>query len=194
MKRLLITILGTGGMLLFLIAIAQIADISAHSSVRFHTGQTASYSGTAGEDGDVDGTSKSYTSDGCGSGTVLDNHTDLCWERDDRPVASSWQDAMDTCKSATTGSQDDWRLPTAYEAITMLDYSCPLSPLPPHCETDFGNDALNWANGASGDYWSSTTRPDTPASAYRVFAANGTLNGLTKTNTAVFVRCVRSAM
>jgi hypothetical protein len=60
--------LGLIFILISLIAVAYVADLSAHSAVRFHTGQTSSYEAYDGEDADVDGTSKSYTSDGCGAG------------------------------------------------------------------------------------------------------------------------------
>ena len=42
--------------LLSLIGIAIAVDLGAHNTVDFHTGQTASYSGTAGEDGGQDAT------------------------------------------------------------------------------------------------------------------------------------------
>ena len=172
--------------------IAQITDISAHSSVRFHTGQTASYETQGGEDGDIDGSDKSYTQDGCGVGTVLDNHTNLCWQRDDGSGSNPWQVALDNCNATTTAGLTDWRLPTAIEAVTMLDYSCN-DTVTSICSSDYNNSALNWANGSASSYWTSTTLPDNPTGAYIIVANNGGLSNDTKTNSS-FVRCVRSAI
>ena len=174
--------------IIFFAGLAVGADLLAHSSVRFHTGQTASYETQGGEDADIDGADKSYTQNGCGSGTVVDNQTNLCWERDDR-VSSTWQVALDTCRDATTGGKDDWRLPTAIEAVTMLDYSCD-DTVRPHCQSDFNNNALNWVNGSASNYWTSTTRPDFTTAAYVILAGNGVLDINAKTNSNV-VRCVR---
>jgi len=184
--------LGPIVIILSFIAIAQMANISAHNTVDFHTGQTASYSGIAGEDADIDGADKSYTQNGCGSGTVVDNQTNLCWQRDDSQSGGmTWQAALDACNATTTAGHTDWRLPTRGEAISMLDYSCD-DTVRPHCQSDFNNNALNWVNGAANGYWTSTTRADDTAVAYAILASVGYLSLNAKTSSK-FVRCVRQA-
>ena len=179
--------------IIFFAGLAVGADLLAHSSVRFHTGQTASYETQGGEDADIDGADKSYTQNGCGSGTVVDNQTGLCWQRDDSQSGGmTWQAALDACNATTTAGLTDWRLPTAIEAVTMLDYSCD-DTVRPHCQSDFNNNALNWVNGAAGSYWTSTTRPDGTTAAYVIIASNGLLVNDAKTF-SYFVRCVRQAV
>jgi len=185
--------LGPIVIILSFIAIAQMANISAHNTVDFHTGQTASYSGIAGEDADIDGADKSYTQNGCGSGTVVDNQTNLCWERDDYSTNGiKWQGALNACSTSTTAGLTDWRLPTRGEAISMLDYSCD-DTVRPHCQSNYNNNALNWVNGSAGDYWTSTTRPDSTTGAYVIDASDGFLLNDAKT-LSNFVRCVRQAV
>lgn len=162
-------------------------DEPATGGAELHTGQTTPY--RAGDDANVDGISKSYTSDGCGIGTVLDNHTGLCWQYDDYNGAKFWVDAIDYCNSLDLGGHTDWHLPTAVEGITIFDYSC-YSATPNHCFSNFQNIAFDWVT-ATSDYWTGTTRPDDSRYAYRLRMDSGylTYNGKGGNH---YVRCVRS--
>ncbi|MCA9460349.1 MAG: DUF1566 domain-containing protein [Nanoarchaeota archaeon] len=62
--------------------------------------------------------------DGCGSGTVLDKSTSLCWQRDFNAAGTrTWSDAQTYCSGLTTGGQTDWYLPTKKELFTIVDFS-----------------------------------------------------------------------
>ena len=178
------------GLIGIALAVSSVTWLVAHNTVEFHTGQTAGFETQGGEDADTDGADKSYNTSGCGANTVIDNQTNLCWERDDR-AAQTWQTALTTCHNATTGGKDDWRLPNVGEAVTMLDYSC--SAASPTCQSNYNNNALNWVNGAAGFYWTSTTRPDFATFAFVIDASSGNLASGTKTSSN-FVRCVRQAV
>jgi len=174
------------------------ASFGAAFNQLMHTGQVNCYDGAGAsrackgtsEDADLDATPKSYKDAGCGAGTVVDNHTGLCWQKDDQ-TSRPWDNALDYCRTLSLGEHSDWRLPTAIEAVTMLDYSCS-DVANAHCSSDFNNNALNWVNGAAGSYWTSTTRPDDTTPAYVISASDGFLFTNTKTNSN-FVRCVRQA-
>jgi len=154
-----------------------------------HTGQTAGYTGTGGEDADVDGTSKSYTNSSCGTGTVGDDYTGLCWQWDDYDTIRTWEQALTYCNDLELGGHADWRLPTVNELSTMIDNSCD-SATPAHCDSNFQNTAFKWRS-TSDYYWSSTTSPDSTGYAYSAGMYNGYVSNAVKANTN-YVRCVRS--
>jgi len=153
----------------------------------FHTGQNISYA--TGDDADLDGTSKSYTDNG--DDTITDEHTRLMWLKyDSGATTMNWTNALIYCNNNETAGYTDWRLPTAVEIITMIDYSCD-SGTPDHCSDNFANAAFEWSN-TDGVYWSSTTRPDDTGHAYiaDMYDVGGIYDtGETGTN---YVRCVRS--
>jgi len=81
------------------------------------------------------------------------------WQQEDYQ-SSSWQDAINYCEDATTGTHNDWRLPNVKELQSIVDYS--RSPAatnsaaidPIFSSSSFVNEGGNedW-----GSYWSSTT-------------------------------------
>ncbi|MEA3515129.1 MAG: DUF1566 domain-containing protein [Nanoarchaeota archaeon] len=160
----------------------------ATGGAELHTGQTTSY-GT-GDDANLDSTSKSYTSNGCGTGTVLDDHTGLCWQYDDPSGTYTWAQALTYCNNLNLGGHTDWRLPTSVEGITMMDYSCDTAA-PDHCYSDFQNNALDWSTSNSY-YWTSTTRPEYTGDAYGLSVDVGTVYVLDKSSSSRYFRCVRS--
>ncbi|MFH1412910.1 MAG: DUF1566 domain-containing protein, partial [bacterium] len=156
------------------------------SGAAFQTGQTTSY--RTGDDASNDGTAKSYTDPGCGTDTVLDNTSGLCWQKYDQ-AAKTWNDAIDYCDTLTLGGSSAWRLPTFIEGVTMFDYECAAAG--GSCYADFQNSALDWTNTTgSGIMWLSTTRPDSTTIAYYIVTTTCTIGSVAKT-TAYTVRCVR---
>ena len=152
-----------------------------------HSGQTTSY-GTAPDDADYDGTSKSYTDNE--DGTVTDDHTGLMWQKDDASGTYNWEQAKSECDSLSLAGYNDWRLPSYVEAPTMLDMSCD-SGTPSHCSSDLENNALTWDDCSDGYYWAGTTRPDDTDLAYRIGTHSGYVTSYVKNNNDVGVRCVR---
>ena len=49
------------------------------------------------------------------TGIVRDSATGLMWQDDMMGIATTWQGALDGCKSLKLGLYDDWRLPSLNE-------------------------------------------------------------------------------
>jgi phosphodiesterase/alkaline phosphatase D-like protein len=83
------------------------------------TGQTQSYTATAGEDSDYTINPPSFTNNG--DGTVRDNVTGLTWQQADAGEMT-WSNALVYAQTNRTGGYSDWRLPTAHEAFSILNH------------------------------------------------------------------------
>jgi hypothetical protein len=155
--------------------------------VELHSGQTGCWDGSGnsrtcsgtGEDADIDGTAKSFTDNG--DGTVTDDHTGIMWTEADNGATVTWQAALDYCNALTTAGHTDWHLPTAVEAITLIDYG----------PGGFKNSAFTW----SGDYyWTSTSHPSFPDYAYYAgFVGGGLYVDGKRYDDSYMARCSRSA-
>lgn len=58
-----------------------------------------------------------------GDGTISDLSTGLMWEKEDSGKGLDWAGALDYAKRSRTGGHKDWRLPSAKELHTIVDYS-----------------------------------------------------------------------
>lgn len=64
-------------------------------------------------------------------GTVTDTETGLMWEQelaskylqDDIPIKYTWGEALAYCNTLETGGYRDWRLPTAKELLTIVNFA-----------------------------------------------------------------------
>jgi len=75
-----------------------------------------------GQDAQYDDLQPSYVNNG--DGTVTDLNTGLMWQEDPNSFEKvSWDDAMANAASITTGSYDDWRVPTIKELYSLMDFS-----------------------------------------------------------------------
>lgn len=82
------------------------------------TGQSMSYTNTFGEDVDYNINSPYYIRNA--NGTVTDTVTGLMWQQTDSGEMS-YQSALLYADTITLGGFDDWRLPTALEAYSILN-------------------------------------------------------------------------
>jgi hypothetical protein len=122
-----------------------------------HTGQKLCYVGDTsasatcnstyyGEDGYVDGISKSFTTK---SGNVVkDDHTGLYWTGN-VSTGKTQPQAVTYCDDLVQGGYSDWRLPNIVELVTVMDSG----------NTQQGLHS-DWV---TGNYWSSTQDPVTTA-------------------------------
>lgn len=154
------------------------------------TGQTGCWdeSGTpracagTGEDGDVYGASfaRVWVDEGCGTGTVLDESTGLCWQKANSGSNVLWQAALDYCNNNTPGLPGSgWRLPTLGEIWMMYDYQT-------------GSIYSVFSGGIS--HWSSTSQPSDPDIAFYL-DSDGFIGDIYygfKDNDYYRARCVRS--
>jgi len=58
-----------------------------------------------------------------GDGTVSDGATELMWMQDDNGEGVDWEDALALCDGSGHAGYDDWRLPSAKELQSLVDYS-----------------------------------------------------------------------
>jgi len=141
------------------------------------TGQTMTHA--MGDDGNVQAgvewPAQRFTDNG--DGTVTDNLTGLMWLKDGGCFKNSRGSALNTIAGLNnhtgrntclgyTADYTDWRLPTANELKSLVNYGTP--------------DSAQWlnsegfANMKSAYYWSATTYPWNAAKAWMVSMYNGT--------------------
>ena len=56
-------------------------------------------------------------------GTVTDYATGLTWQQKDSGDGMYWEDALSYCENLELAGRDDWRLPSAKELQSILDYT-----------------------------------------------------------------------
>ena len=82
------------------------------------TGQAQSFTNTAGEDADYLQNPPFFIQNG--DGTVTDTVTGLMWQQTDGGEMT-FENATTFCENLSIGGHDDWRLPTAQEAYSILN-------------------------------------------------------------------------
>ncbi len=123
--------------------------------------------------------------DGCGSGTVLDLETNLCWLRDmySSGDTKTWEDAKTYCSGLTTAGKT-WSLPSKEELFTLVDEGRSGSPY-----IVGGADNI-FTNVQTGDYyWTISTYGPYTSFAWDVSFNYGYGNLNDKTDTR-YVTCV----
>jgi len=99
-----------------------------------------------------------------GSGrTVTDNATGLTWSQSDSGSGMNWESALAYCEGSTAAGFDDWRLPSAKELQSIVDYSrSPDTTNSAAIDPIFSVTSIT-NEGGQVDYpffWSSTTHAD----------------------------------
>jgi len=121
-----------------------------------------------------------------GDGTVVDEVTELTWQQAPGPAAVSLEEATAACATLALGGMSGWRLPTAKELVSVLDFEASPGAAAYPNPTAF-------PEGANGyGYWSSTV---TAAGALAFDEEAGRLMQilLSPTSEAYSALCVRSA-
>jgi hypothetical protein len=91
-----------------------------------------------------------------GNGTLEDLVTGLIWQTE--PSEGRWPDARAHCEQLTLAGQEDWRLPTTIELISILDYR----HQGPACDVRFRGAPKRWewsSGSTSFDFTVVTTAP-----------------------------------
>ena len=116
-------------------------------------------------------------------GAVLDQETNLIWEKSPDTTARNWLDAQDFCNNKIVDGRGGWRLPTVQEMTSLTD------------QTQFGP-ALPighpFTNVQSDYYWLATASAGFPNEAWLSWLPNGVVRTGLKTLT-YFVWCVRGS-
>lgn len=151
------------------------------------TGQTQSFTNTFGEDSDYSIHPPYFILNS--DGTVTDTVTGLMWQQTDGGEMT-FEAAGNYCADLTLAGYDDWRLPTAQEAFSILNHGT-------------GNPALDAMvfNNTGAEYWWSSEVQVGNALKVWVTNAGGGIGNHLKTETVsaggtkkIHVRAVRNTM
>ena len=100
-----------------------------------------------------------------GNGTISDAASGLMWQQSDSIKGMNWQDALKYAQSLSLGGHSDWRLPSAKELQSIVDYRrSPETTGSPAIDPVFQTTSII-NEGGKKDYpyfWSSTTHLDGP--------------------------------
>lgn len=172
-------LLGVGiiAFVLLIFSSALIYAVNADIVDYFNQSRTADgYGGSA-----LERNSGDFTTNGCGSGTMLDTITGLCWQQDLGGSTMNWTDAQLNCTDSSTAGHSDWRLPTRNELFTLIDQ---IGSSGATCTTLGG---FGFTNCANSYYWSETEYSASSAWDVGFSLGDGTLS---KTNPN-YATCVR---
>lgn len=146
------------------------------------TGMDTGYYSLTDEDGDLQLGEASpeprFTDHG--DGTVTDELTGLMWMKANSGT-KIWTNALNA-SYVTNGGYVDWRLPTANELRSLVNYGSTLSVMLPTVHP-FG------AAIQPNYFWTGTTYPDNTGYAYAVHFGEGTLNYYAKGSVAYTLYC-----
>lgn len=108
--------------------------------------------------------------------TVTDKNTGLMWQRADNGVSRTWADAGDYCEALDLDGYSDWRLPTYFELLTIVDYG----------RSNPSIDPLAFPNTNSSYYWTAIDEGGAKAISFDYGESSTFTQSSTKN-----VRCVR---
>ena len=112
--------------------------------------------------------------------TINDNLTQLVWQKIPNTAALTWEQALTYAEALTIGSSSDWRLPNIKELQSINNE---LATNPSVFAPYFSSVGIH-------NYWSSTTLPNQPLSAWYWSTTFGITTYSVKTGTN-YVLCVR---
>lgn len=158
------------------------------SSFAYYT-NTNKYFEDSGKDDGEDGLalereSNEFIIDGCGSGTMLDTVTGLCWLKNMNTFGQkNWSTALTDCSSLDYAGHSTWEIPTRNELFTLIN-QIGVSGSTCVTLTTFG-----FTNCQDNTYWSSNEYQTNTDNAWLVAFSNGGDNYFVKTNSG-YVTCV----
>lgn len=116
---------------------------------------------------------------------VLDKETGLVWQRAPSPVSTfDWGNSAALCIGTAIGGRRGWRLPSAWELMTLKDPAQSSPALPP------GHPFQDVVTGVI--YWTSTASPGDAAGALALSFTSGGQGIITTSKTNLGLRwCVR---
>ena len=151
------------------------------------TGQNTSYTTTFGEDHDYTLNPPFFINQG--NGTLTDTVTGLMWQRMDGGEMT-FEQALQYCDTLSLGGHTDWRLPSAFEAFSILN----------HQRNNPALDVAQFATSTAEYWWSATVQYNDTRRVWATNAGGGIGNHLkTETLSAggtkrFHVRAVRSPL
>jgi hypothetical protein len=121
-----------------------------------------------------------------GDGAVSDNVTGLMWQKTVPatlpPPSQIWNDAVATCRGLRLAGFDNWRLPSAIELLSIVDYEKAKPAI----------DQAVFPNTPTYPFWTSSTTPSAGATYWVVLFDDGrTIPQGAFTQMYSYARCVR---
>jgi hypothetical protein len=126
-----------------------------------------------------------------GNGTITDNLTGLIWEQKtaaEEVRTCTFNEAVDYCETSTLGGFDDWRLPTRWEYVTLLNYGRVSPALDVSLFPFYTSDTTNAVY-----YWTSSELHGDSSKVWKILISFGLIESGPKEGTLHKVRCVRGA-
>jgi hypothetical protein len=96
-----------------------------------------------------------------GDGTVVDRATGLIWSKADSGHGMNWKDALAYASSSTLAGHTDWRVPTAKELQSIVDYSRAPDAVVPS-KRGPAIDPVFEVSEVESYFWTSTTHYEAP--------------------------------
>ena len=132
-----------------------------------------------GQDAQYQGAVPSYHDNA--DGTVTDNNSGLKWMKAEGGHGT-WAEANFFCNDLELGGHNDWRLPTKFELLSIIDFGrTPFATNQVFADTDKSDWSSNVMSGASWYTWV-------------VSCKTGQSRGEFPTGYSLFIRCVRSGL
>jgi hypothetical protein len=113
---------------------------------------------------------------------VVDRVTGLMWQRRVDPGTRSWTEATAYCACLSLAGQEDWRLPTRMELVSIVDFTRDAPAIDPAA---FPDTPPAW-------FWTASRWAEDPSFAWYIYFENGFTNFIDQGATYQ-VRCVRPA-
>jgi hypothetical protein len=107
-----------------------------------------------------------------GDGTVIDRATGLFWQHADDGKTRNWGEALAYCENLNLGGRADWRLPSAKELQSIVEYS-----RSPKTSNSAALDPVFSVSDMESYFWTSTTHLDGPKPSHAVYIAFGRAMG-----------------
>lgn len=105
-------------------------------------------------------------------GTITDRATGLRWQKRDSEKAMNWKDALSYCENMNRAGTTEWRLPTAKELQSIVDYT-----RSPASTGSAAIDPVFFVTKPESYFWSSTTHMDGPRHTNAAYVAFGRAMG-----------------
>ena len=116
------------------------------------------------------------------NGIAKDFVTGLLWQdtTESSSVEKDWEGAKEYCSNLTLGGEENWRLPSIYELVTLVDNSKNTDPYL----------LKGITNSVSDHYWSASSYENDPEYAFGVYFYTGN-EGVYPKSATNYVRCVK---
>jgi hypothetical protein len=115
-----------------------------------------------------------------GDGTIIDNSTELVWQKTPNTQTQNWENALVYAENLALANVSDWRLPNIKELQSLNDES----------RTNPSINSSFFPSIGVNNYWSSTSLPNQTTNAWYLNTQFGISTYSSKT-TANYVLCVR---